>query len=68
MRWWLDSVAPEFAHLMENNFKASARLWKGYSILPFPQSKIFLRTMLIIDRFKAPEVLAHCVYCCHSVF
>lgn len=52
MRRWRDSVASEFAHLMGNHFKASASPWKGRSILLFPQSKIFLRTMLIIDRFK----------------
>lgn len=55
-------MAEEFARLMGNNFKASAGLWEGCFILLFPQSKIFLRTMLIIDRFKAPQVLAHCVY------
>lgn len=60
MRWLLNSATSESMQLMGNRFKASAGHCKGSPVLPFPQSEIFLRTMLATDRFKAPQVLPMC--------
>lgn len=60
MRWLLNSATSESTQLMGNRFKASAGHCKGSPVLPFPQSEIFLRTMLATDRFKAPQVLPMC--------
>lgn len=57
MRRLLNSVASELVRLMGNRFRASAGHCKGSPVLTFPQSKIFLRTVLAADRFKAPQVL-----------
>lgn len=57
MSWLLRSVNLEYARLMGNHSTASAGGCKGSPVLPFPQSEIFLRTMLTTDRFKAPQVL-----------
>lgn len=57
MSWRLHSVNSEYARLMGNRSKASAGHCEGSPTLPFPQSEIFLRTMLATDRFKAPQVL-----------
>lgn len=57
MRWLLNSVASESVQLMGNRFKASAGHCRSSPALPFPQSEIFLRTMLPTDRFKGPQVL-----------